>query len=227
MGKKTLILITSIALAGAIFAGFGKGRGREMMNANQAAVINSFPHQEISPVEREALLKMREEEKLARDVYMTLYNKWGLRIFSNIARSEQRHMDSVKLLIDKYHIDDPVKSDVIGVFSNPELGKLYRDLTEKGLKSATDALMVGAIIEDLDIYDLETLLKKVDNSDIVFVFNNLKRGSENHMRAFTGFLKNYGITYKAQHISQERLNEIPSASHSRGRGRGNRRWKGR
>lgn len=31
----------------------------------------------------EGLLYMREEEKLARDVYIALYEKWGLRTFLN------------------------------------------------------------------------------------------------------------------------------------------------
>ena len=44
------------------------------------------------------LMYMREEEKLARDVYATLYEKWGTRIFNNIRVSEQRHMDAVKAL---------------------------------------------------------------------------------------------------------------------------------
>jgi len=35
---------------------------------------------------------MREEEKLARDVYLKLFDTWKLTVFSRIARSEQRHL---------------------------------------------------------------------------------------------------------------------------------------
>ena len=42
------------------------------------------------------LTYMREEEKVARDVYLYLNEKWNVRIFKNIAASEQTHMDAIK-----------------------------------------------------------------------------------------------------------------------------------
>ena len=70
---------------------------------------------------------MREEEKLAHDVYVTLYAQWDLPIFQNISRSEQTHTDAVKTLIDRYGLTDPASSKV-GVFTNPDLQALYNDL---------------------------------------------------------------------------------------------------
>ena len=57
--------------------------------------------------ESASLLYMREEEKLAHDVYVTLYDQWGLRIFSNISQSEQAHTDAVKTLLDRYELGGP------------------------------------------------------------------------------------------------------------------------
>ena len=52
---------------------------------------------------------MREEEKLARDVYVALGDRWGLRVFENIARAEQRHMDAVVAQLDREGVDyEPV-----------------------------------------------------------------------------------------------------------------------
>ncbi len=228
MLRKISALVISVSIAGFIYGRYGYGSGGNSgYFYNMAPYINSLPYQEISEAEKQALLHMREEEKLARDVYRTLYERWELRVFSNIAASEQRHMDAVKILLLKYNIEDPVKDDSVGVFSNPEMTKLYEELVAKGLQSPADALMVGATIEDLDIYDLQKCLLKVDNTDIVFVFSNLKKGSENHIRAFTRILKNqYGITYKAQYITQEELDLILS-SDSNGPGYGRRRRGGR
>ena len=54
----------------------------------------------ISDEEATGLIFMREEEKLARDVYLTLYDVWETAVFDNIASSEQTHMDAVLMLID-------------------------------------------------------------------------------------------------------------------------------
>nr|3Q4N_A Chain A, Uncharacterized protein MJ0754 [Methanocaldococcus jannaschii DSM 2661]3Q4N_B Chain B, Uncharacterized protein MJ0754 [Methanocaldococcus jannaschii DSM 2661] len=181
--------------------------------------ISSLPKQPISEEEKEGLIEMREEEKLARDVYLTLYNKWKLQIFKNIAESEQTHMDAVKYLLEKYNIPDPVKNDSIGVFSNPKFEELYKKLVEKGDKSEVDALKVGATIEDLDIADLEKWINKTDNEDIKFVYENLMKGSRNHMRAFVRMLNNYGSNYTPQYISKEEYEEIISSSTERGMNR--------
>jgi len=178
--------------------------------------IDAFPKQPISEEEKEGLIEMREEEKLARDVYLTLYNIWKLQIFKNIAESEQTHMDSVKYLLDRYNISDPVKSDEIGKFSNPKFEELYNKLVEKGSKSVVDALTVGATIEDLDIADLENWISKTDNEDIKFVYENLMKGSRNHMRAFVRMLERYGANYAPQYISKEEYEQIISSSMERG-----------
>ena len=178
--------------------------------------INALPKQPISEEEKEGLIEMREEEKLARDVYLTLYDKWNLQIFKNIANSEQTHTDSVKYLLDRYGIPDLVKSDEIGKFSNPKFEQLYKDLVEKGSKSEVDALMVGATIEVLDIADLEHWLNRTDNEDIKFVYENLMKGSRNHLRAFVRMLNNYGANYSPQYISKEEYEQIINSQMERG-----------
>ena len=48
------------------------------------------------------MLFIWEEEKAARDLYTSLYEKNNLSIFMNLLRSEQSHMDQAKAIIDKY-----------------------------------------------------------------------------------------------------------------------------
>ncbi len=168
--------------------------------------------------EVQSLIHMREEEKLARDVYLTLYNQWNLRVFSNIASSEQSHTNAVKTLLDRYNIPDPVTNDSIGYFSDPQLGALYQTLVEQGSRSLLDALIVGATIEDLDIYDLDEALENIAvNPDVIRVYTHLVHGSENHLRAFYGQIVNRGGAYSPQYISQERFDEIISGSNGRRR----------
>ncbi len=170
--------------------------------------ITNLPNQEISADEKVGLLYMREEEKLARDVYTTLYKKWGMQIFSNISQSEQTHTDAVKALLVKYNITDPVVDDTVGVFVNSDLKNLYTSLVNKGLTSREDALTVGATIEDLDISDLDKYVAKTDNQDIKMVYENLNRGSRNHLRAFASQLSSLGVVYEPKYISKQDYNQI-------------------
>ncbi len=202
---------------------WARGGAQQAAGVGMYSYINTLPAQDLSEDEKAGLLKMRQEEKLARDVYLKLYEKWGIQTFANIANSEQRHMDAVKVLIDKYGIEDPISDDSIGVFKDAEFTNLYNELVTEGSGSETDALAVGAKIEDLDIYDLQDLISKTDNDDIKFVYERLKNGSYNHLRAFSRLLERYGATYNPQYITADEYNEILSSQNSMMRGRGSSR----
>lgn len=165
------------------------------------------------------LLYMREEEKLAHDVYTALYSEWGLNIFSNISNSEQKHTDSIATLIEAYNLDDPYMQ-AVGEFSNSDLQELYDQLVETGSESIIDALKVGALIEDLDIVDLENAMNRTDNQSIISVYENLQRGSRNHIRSFTSMLERYGETYTPEYLDYEEYISIITSGHETGNGNG-------
>jgi hypothetical protein len=176
--------------------------------ANLQAQITSLPQEPLNPAELTSLSFMREEEKLARDVYITLYNKWGVNIFTNISSSEQTHMESVLLLLNKYSLTDPVGSNAVGVFNNSTLQNLYTQLVAQGNTSVLEAYRVGATIEDLDIFDLKNALISIDNQDIRLVYDMLTKGSRNHMRSFYKNILNVGGTYTPQYITQAEFDAI-------------------
>lgn len=171
----------------------------------------------LSAEEIAGLLKMREEEKLARDVYQFLFDKWGLNSFENIASSEQTHMDEIKVLLDAYGLSDPAAGNAAGVFTDSELQKLYNDLTLKGSESLAAALKVGGAIEEIDILDLREQAKNVTHADIQIVYQNLENGSENHLRAFSGSLERQtGEMYQPQYMSSEEYQSIASDANGNG-----------
>ncbi len=171
------------------------------------AHIYSLPYQNLSAQEKQGLLYMREEEKLARDVYLYAYNMWGLKIFNQIAQSEQFHTNIVGILIEKYNLTDPYVSTP-GVFKNQTIQKLYYNLTARVNQSSTEALIVGANIEELDIVDIQHWLDRTDNQDIKYAYNLLINGSANHLRAFVKNLANRGVTYHPVYLSQEEYEKI-------------------
>lgn len=149
----------------------------------------ALPAPAITSEETEDVLFMKQEEKLARDVYRFLQTKWEQPIFVNIAASEQNHMDAVNRLIVANGLVEEEYTDAPGDYSYPELVDAYKVLTEKGSVSLQDAYEVGVIIETLDIEDLEECLAETATPSVERVFTNLLAGSENHLRAFTSALK--------------------------------------
>ena len=167
------------------------GEGKVEANRGFAAGANIQAPVALTEEEINHITYLRQEEKLARDVYLTLYELYQAPIFGNISESEQRHMDALKRLIDKYGLEDPVEDDTVGVFPVPDtdtdinFNALYIELVEKGKMSYCDALQVGIDIEILDIDDIENALSDVVAQDVNRVLNNLQNGSYNHFNAFT------------------------------------------
>lgn len=199
--------------------GYGGGQGRnaagtgstyrENFNDELASAYQSeLGSGVLSEQETEGLLLMVEEEKLARDVYLKLYELWNLPVFNNIAESEQQHMEAVGLLLEAYDIAEPAESGTPGVYNNSDLQEYYNALTEQGSESIEAALNAGATIEDLDIADLQKLIDEADNTEVKILYQNLMKGSRNHMRSFTAQLDRYGENYDAQFISSDYLEKI-------------------
>jgi len=163
---------------------------------------------ELSADEFPALVYMLEEEKLAHDLYVTFYEKWDLPIFKNISQSEQTHIDVIKTLLNQYGMDVPASNE-IGIFTNPDLQTLYNDLVALGNQSSADAIRVGAVVEEIDILDLQERLTQTNHIGIQQVFTNLERASSNHLRAFASMLRTQtGETYQPQYLSAETYRDI-------------------
>ncbi len=177
-----LCLIIAASASGWAQKGLRAQNGAENRSGNcpmqPAAVL-----QPLNAKEAEHLLFLREEEKLARDVYRALYARWRTPIFSNIAASEQRHFEAVGILIERYGLPDLAQPSP-GIFTNPELQKLYYDLIDKGRRSLPDALAAGVAIEEKDIDDLKIAINETDNKDVLKVYGNLLNGSARHLDAF-------------------------------------------
>lgn len=158
---------------------------------------------------------MREEEKLAHDVYAALYAQWGTPVFNNIASSEAAHTDAVLTLLNAYGIADPAASNPPGTFSDLTLQALYNQLISQGHLSELEGLKVGALIEETDIRDIVDRQALTDESKITAVYENLLCGSRNHLRAFDRQLKIRGVSYVPVVITQEQWDAIANSARER------------
>lgn len=220
--KTTHLVGTTFLVLGLVTAGSASPMFRAILNGNLTPKeqIGQTPVPQLSKAERDGLIFMREEEKLAYDVYTVFDKKWGSRPFGNITASEQTHMAAVKGLLDRYGIADPIVGRKPGEFKDKTLQKLYNDLIKTGSTSRIEALRAGATIEDVDLFDLARWSKETKNPDILAVYANLERGSRNHLRAFSSNLSRQGTPYKPKYLTQKAYDAIIAAPMERGRGGG-------
>lgn len=167
----------------------------------------------LTDAEIAGLMEMREEEKLAHDVYSSFFETYDYVTFDNISKSENAHTSAVLYLISGYGLEDPASNEA-GVFTNPMFNDLFASLTEAGSAGLVEALKTGAFIEEYDINDLQIHLEETQNEDVIRVYSNLLRGSKNHLRAFTFALSRQGETYTPTVISEDEYLEILSESNS-------------
>lgn len=225
MKKILSILLISILIVG-VFSGCttkssindikGNGNGNSYGKSNEIEASVT-----VSQNEAQGLVYMIQEEKLARDVYTFLYDKWGTQTFKSISASEQNHMDAVEKLLIAYEIDNPIDNLDIGVFENEELQDLYNNLIKIGSESEVEALKTGALIEEVDIVDLQKYISETNNEDIVRVYQNLIDGSENHLSAFVSQLSTFGIEYAPQYLPLDQYNAIVSSNSNSNGEKGN------
>ncbi len=129
------------------------------------------------------ILFMKQEEKLARDVYQVMSTQWGHITFKNIAAAEQQHINALDGLIARYGLIDTAPAEP-GRFTIPELQALYDELITMGSQSLEQALQVGLLVEATDIEDLQAALDATREAPIRRVFTNLLNASRNHLSAF-------------------------------------------
>jgi len=183
--------------------------------------------------EQTHLAFMREEEKLARDVYMKLGGMYPEHpIFGKIDDSEQRHTDAVKAMIEKYGLEDPSTNDNVGVYTGKDYGWYFtgkfNQLVERASISELEALYVGAFIEELDMMDIGQCPKVIvdsdngiddvnacgqvytDNSDVANLYASLLDGSDSHLEAYVRNIEHVigEGNYRAQVLPQEQVDEI-------------------
>jgi len=163
--------------------------------------------------DKNALLFMLEEEKLARDTYNYLWEVWQINPFTNIKSTEQSHMDAIAQVLTSYGIQYTILP--AGQFADSLLLNFYNQFVTSGSVSLSNALQIGATIEDLDISDLEEYTAQSTNETVINVFNSLECGSRNHLRSFVSAVVTAGGSYAPQFISQDYYSIIISSSNEK------------
>lgn len=208
---KSLTLISAIATLA--LSGLAQAKGPGGSNAISLAMspqICAVTPSVSTPLSESAVATlrfMREEEKMARDVYRFLGNTWGIRVFGNIAASEQTHMDQVLGFMQTYGVADSA-TEQAGVFNDVSLQALYNQLVARGSTSIQESMNVGALIEEVDIRDLRAAIDSNDAVALDQLYLNLTSGSYNHLNAFVGQIEMVGNSYTPQILPASEVADI-------------------
>jgi hypothetical protein len=214
MQRKQFLRLMGATLGGVVLTACGGG-DEELVSTLDAPAASTpvLSAEDLSAEEIAGLMYMREEEKLAHDVYVALFNVWGANVFSQIALSEAEHTEAIRRLIEAHGLEDPAATNPAGVFENDDLQALYDKLVAMGQASLVEALKVGCLIEEKDIQDINDKKAEVlDEPDIVQVYDNLLCGSRNHLRAFNATLLDQGVSYEATVLTQAEWDAIASSA---------------
>ena len=147
----------------------------------------------------QTLQDVREQEKLSHDVYLYFSGLYvdqhpGQNIFARVTEAEQRHMDAVLQLLQKYGVADPVAVDGVvtapGEFPDQVVEDLYAAYVEQGEAGLAQALEAAVAIETADIARLESGIagESASYADILQVYTNLLASSQRHLAAFVKVL---------------------------------------
>lgn len=189
----TRLIITALVvtgLAAATVPALAAKRGTVSVPLASATALT-----ELSDAEIATLKWMREEEKLARDVYIELNAFWPAEIFVNIAESEQRHFDALGVKLALFGIDDPA-TELVGVLTDPALQALHDELLALGMVSRVAALGVGVTIEETDMIDLQAAIDGTASAVLQATYEHLLTGSEHHLASFLKELEAANIAYE-------------------------------
>lgn len=247
MKRSTLLLVTVVACVTIPWTAMAQQRRAGWMGGQQSASGKPGPHGMgmmqgqlgrqggtgprgvTDPDAKIDLVRMWEEEKLARDVYTRLADSTGLRLFQNISRSESQHMQALARTMQTRQVGQTQLNETPGVFRFPDYQELYQTLVAEGSRGPLEALMVGAKIEEMDIADLQRLTASTSAGQLKGVLQRLLSGSYNHLRAFNSQLTAMGGSYTPQFLTQQQYDQIvggQSGQRGPGNARGNRAGQG-
>ena len=186
MFNTTIAKVAAFAAAGLTLGGLGVV-GSNALAAPTPIATPTFaaPAAVLDDPTAAALQYMLEEERVARDLYTALDAQYGgTTVFGRIKVSEQRHVDAVARLLVEFGLKDPGAGMAAGTYADPALQSLYDKLLADGRASLEAAYGVAIAVEKTDIADLDKAIAASGNATVDTVLGNLKRASENHLRAF-------------------------------------------
>jgi len=165
--------------------GYGTPMGAGMRDGTCVGAGVTAAQGTLSDQQKNTLVAMAQEEKLAHDLYVAFAAKYPAPVFDRIAAAETQHLSVVRTLLARYAVSDPTAGTAAGTFSDLSVQAAYHRLLASGTASQAAALQAGQEVERTDIADLGKALAGVTAPDVTQVYQRLLAASQQHLTAFT------------------------------------------
>jgi len=151
--------------------------------------------------EQRDLQRIREQRKLARDLYWDLAKHWGSLVLVRLGAAEQAHLNALDTLLDHYDLSDPVAGPAVGESGDPKFHALHAQIVEVGHRSEMAASQAGLLVEEMSLSDLAAARARTRRPEIAAVYDDLLRDSRNHLRALFRQMQRFEGEYVPQSLS--------------------------
>lgn len=172
------------------------------------ACLDSMPFARLSAAEQRAMAQVRKFELMAYDVCMTFNNPNRQELFDDVAPNENRQANLALALFTRYSINDPCPNHSLGVFTDTAYQNLYNRLVYLSQNTYLNALLKGAMLEELEISRLNDLSNNVDQRDLAWAFNHMEKQSRNNLRMFYNEIIARGGSYSPHYLTWQYFNRI-------------------
>ncbi|MCC6933880.1 MAG: DUF2202 domain-containing protein [Deltaproteobacteria bacterium] len=168
----------------------------------------------LNAAEISTLQYMYDEEGVAGDFYLAMNALWQQKAFSSIAAAEKKHAAALLKQLSVHGI-----TPIAGL--DPNLVVIKEEVINRGSLSLLDAYMAAGLVEEQDISDLKLAMAATKAPELIKVYGDLKKASENHLRAVAKNVTNLGGQYVAQLLPENEVNTIIGVKSGKGPQSGN------
>ncbi len=200
---RTLKAVFSLTVAVALLLSCSKDDELTPSGTNVNDESNSVFNETLSPREIDDMNYLIENEKLLRDYFNVMYNKYNLSLFQNVAKSEQSHLNFLAVKFLRYDLKNPTEEKPAGEYVNPELQQTYDIMIAKGETNIYAALLAGSSKVKEDVEDIPLMIDQFEgNADIVLIFSNILIESQKNREVLEQELK---VQYQQRQLKFQQM----------------------
>jgi len=207
-----------VALAlGGLLAFSLQARLREDGFQSLVRAVRDSPRGQLSAEDQASIIYIREGAQLSRDINLLFEAAWQAQVFRDAAERQKQALRATDLLIDRHGL--PAASAEPGIYQDEQFSRLYGQFAEEGSASLPAALAAAAVLEELNILDLQTRMAQTEKADIRLVYQHLLKIASANLWSFSRAIERFGgAAYEPRYLTPLAFSELMASAGQPGEG---------